>query len=193
MLFSGYPSNLWHLTDLSRSSIVKNGKFNFRLSVSKSSVSNISVKTIKGEETQLSTYAGKVCLIVNVASYCGYTSQYSGLQKLYEQYKDQGFEILAFPCNDYGQQEPDSTDKIQAFCSSRFSVTFPLFDKVHAKGSDQHPLYQTLTNSVAPQGDVAWNFEKFLISKTGEVVARFPSAVSPESPELIAAIEKELA
>lgn len=157
------------------------------------SVSNISVKTITGDETQLSAYAGKVCLIVNVASYCGYTSQYSGLQKLYETFKDQGFEILAFPCNDYGQQEPDSNEKIQTFCSTKYSVTFPLFDKVHAKGADQHPLYQTLTNSVDPQGDVAWNFEKFLVNKQGEVVARFTSGVTPQSPELIGAIEQALA
>lgn len=158
-----------------------------------SSVSNISVKTITGEQTALSAYAGKVCLIVNVASYCGYTSQYSGLQKLYDQFKDQGFEILAFPCNDYGQQEPDSNDQIQTFCSTRYNVTFPLFDKVHAKGADQHPLYQTLTTSVAPQGDVAWNFEKFLVNKQGEVVARFASAVSPDAPELISAIQAALA
>lgn len=158
-----------------------------------SSVSTISVKTITGDETQLSAYKGKVCLIVNVASYCGYTSQYSGLQKLYENYKDQGFEILAFPCNDYGQQEPDSNETIQNFCSTKYSVTFPLFDKVHAKGSDQHPLYQTLTNSVDPQGEVAWNFEKFLIDKQGEVVARFKSSVTPDSAELTGAIEKALA
>lgn len=158
-----------------------------------SSVSNISVKTITGDETQLSAYVGKVCLIVNVASYCGYTSQYAGLQKLYETFKDKGFEILAFPCNDYGQQEPDSNETIQNFCSTRYNVTFPLFDKVHAKGPDQHPLYQTLTTSVPPQGDVAWNFEKFLIDKQGEVVARFTSGVTPQSPELIAAIEKALA
>ena len=158
-----------------------------------SSVSSISVKTITGEETQLSAYQGKVCLIVNVASYCGYTSQYAGLQKLYETFQDKGLEILAFPCNDYGQQEPDSNEKIQDFCSTRFSVTFPLFDKVHAKGPEQHPLYKTLTSSVEPQGDVAWNFEKFLVNKQGEVVARFTSGVAPQSPELIGAIEKALA
>ncbi|NJN23194.1 MAG: glutathione peroxidase [Acaryochloridaceae cyanobacterium RL_2_7] len=158
-----------------------------------SSVSSISVKTITGEETKLSAYEGKVCLIVNVASYCGYTSQYSGLQRLYENFKDKGLEILAFPCNDYGQQEPDSNEKIQDFCSTRFSVTFPLFDKVHAKGPEQHPLYKTLTNSVDPQGDVAWNFEKFLIDKQGNVIARYPSGVSPDSPELVGAIERALA
>ncbi|MEM9136950.1 MAG: glutathione peroxidase [Cyanobacteria bacterium P01_F01_bin.42] len=158
-----------------------------------SSVSNISVKTITGEETQLSSYAGKVCLIVNVASYCGYTSQYSGLQKLYDDYKDKGFEILAFPCNDYGQQEPDSNEAIQNFCSTKYSVTFPLFDKVHAKGAEQHPLYETLTTSVEPQGEVAWNFEKFLIGKQGEIVARFKSGVTPDATELTGAIDQALA
>ena len=158
-----------------------------------SSVSNISVKTISGEETQLSSYAGKVCLIVNVASYCGYTSQYSGLQKLYDTYKDKGLEILAFPCNDYGNQEPDSNEQIQTFCSTKYDVTFSLFDKVHAKGADQHPLYQALTTSVAPQGDVEWNFEKFLINQQGEVIARFKSGVTPQSSELMGAIEQALA
>jgi glutathione peroxidase len=154
-------------------------------------ISDIAVKTIDGQETQLSTYAGKVLLIVNVASYCGYTSQYTGLQKLYEKYQAQGFEVLAFPCNDYGMQEPDANEKIQQFCSTKFSVTFPLFDKVHARGAEQHPLYAKLVQT-EPKGDVAWNFEKFLIGKNGEVVGRFKSAVGPESPELIAAIEGQL-
>ncbi len=131
-------------------------------------------------------------MIVNVASYCGYTNQYDGLQKLYEKYKDQGLEILGFPCNDYGQQEPDSNEQIQQFCATRYSVTFPLFDKVHAKGGDQHPLYQTLTQ-IEPAGDVAWNFEKFLVNKSGEVIARFKSGVTPGDATLIAAIEAALA
>lgn len=154
-------------------------------------ISDIAVKTIDGQETQLSAYAGKVLLIVNVASYCGYTSQYTGLQKLYEKYQAQGFEVLAFPCNDYGMQEPDANEKIQQFCSTKFSVTFPLFDKVHARGAEQHPLYAKLVQT-EPKGDVAWNFEKFLIGKNGAVVGRFKSAVGPESPELIAAIEGQL-
>jgi glutathione peroxidase len=154
-------------------------------------ISDIAVKTIDGQETRLSAYAGKVLLIVNVASYCGYTSQYTGLQKLYEKYQAQGFEVLAFPCNDYGMQEPDANEKIQQFCSTKFSVTFPLFDKVHARGAEQHPLYAKLIQT-EPKGDVAWNFEKFLIGKNGEVVGRFKSAVGPESPELIAAIEGQL-
>jgi glutathione peroxidase len=154
-------------------------------------ISDIAVKTIDGQETRLSAYAGKVLLIVNVASYCGYTSQYTGLQKLYEKYQAQGFEVLAFPCNDYGMQEPDANEKIQQFCSTKFSVTFPLFDKIHARGAEQHPLYAKLVQT-EPRGDVAWNFEKFLIGKNGTVVERFNSAVGPESPELIAAIEGQL-
>ena len=155
-------------------------------------VSDIAVKTIDGSPKPLSEYRGKVLLIVNVASYCGYTSQYSGLEALYQKYRSQGFEILAFPCNDYGMQEPDSNDQIQQFCQTRYGVSFPLFDKVHAKGAQQHPLYAKLT-AVEPQGEVAWNFEKFLVNRRGEVVQRFKSSVTPEAPELIAAIERELA
>lgn len=156
-------------------------------------IADIAVTTIDGKPKPLSDYAGKVLLIVNVASYCGFTPQYEGLEALYQKYGAQGLEILAFPCNDYGMQEPDSNEKIQQFCQTRFGVTFPLFDKVHAKGGQQHPLYARLTQSVAPQGEVSWNFEKFLVSKTGEVVARFKSAVAPDAPELTLAIEQELA
>lgn len=155
-------------------------------------IADVAVTTIDGRPKSLSDYAGKVLLIVNVASYCGYTPQYKGLEALYQKYRDQGFEVLAFPCNDYGMQEPDSNDKIQQFCETRYSVTFPLFDKIHAKGSAQHPLYAKLTQSVEPKGEVAWNFEKFLVNKQGEVVGRFKSAVAPDSAELIAAIEQEL-
>ncbi|HEY9615573.1 MAG TPA: glutathione peroxidase [Microcoleaceae cyanobacterium] len=156
-------------------------------------ITDIAVKTIAGEDRSLGDYTGKVLLIVNVASYCGYTPQYTGLEALYQKYRDQGLEILAFPCNDYGMQEPDSNQKIQQFCETKYGVSFPLFDKVHAKGADQHPLYARLTQAIEPTGDVAWNFEKFLVNKQGEVVARFKSAVAPDAPELIAAIDRELA
>lgn len=155
-------------------------------------IADLSVKTIDGKDQALGDYAGKVLLIVNVASYCGYTPQYKGLEALYQKYRDQGLEILAFPCNDYGAQEPGSNAEIQQFCETRYGVTFPLFDKVHAKGAQQHPLYARLTQS-APAGDVAWNFEKFLVNKKGEVVARYKSSVAPDSMELIGAIERELA
>ena len=156
-------------------------------------VSDIAVKTIDGADTTLGAYAGKVALIVNVASKCGYTKQYFGLEALYQKYKDQGFVILGFPCNDYGAQEPGTNEEIKTFCSSNYGVTFDMFDKVHAKGAEQHPLYNILTTSADPTVDVAWNFEKFLISKTGEIVGRFQSGVAPEDAGLIGAIEAQLA
>jgi glutathione peroxidase len=155
-------------------------------------ISDITVKTIDGKDKPLSDYAGNVLLIVNVASYCGYTPQYKGLEQLSQKYKDQGLRVLGFPCNDFGAQEPGTNDEIQQFCDRTYGVTFELFDKVHAKGANQHPLYKTLTDSVSPAGAVSWNFEKFLIGKNGDVVARYRSGVTPDSPELIAAIEKEL-
>lgn len=156
-------------------------------------ISDIKVKTINGEEKQLNEYANQVLLIVNVASYCGYTPQYQGLEQLNQKYRDAGLRILGFPCNDYGAQEPGSNSEILLFCTKNYGVNFDLFDKVHAKGPEQHPLYAVLTKAVEPTGDVSWNFEKFLIGKQGEVVARFPSRVAPTSPELISAIERELA
>lgn len=155
-------------------------------------VSDIAVKTIDGTEMSLSEYAGQVLLIVNVASQCGYTPQYKGLEALNQKYSAAGLRVLGFPCNDYGMQEPGTNAEIQTFCETRYGVTFPMFDKVHAKGPQQHPLYARLTQA-APKGDVGWNFEKFLVNKQGEVVARYPSSVSPESSELVSAIERELA
>jgi len=156
-------------------------------------ISDITVKTINGEDKQLNKYAGKVLLIVNVASVCGYTPQYEGLEKLNQMYQDAGLRILAFPCNDFGEQEPGSNEEIVQFCTSNYGVTFELFDKVHAKGSQQHPLYARLSNAVEPTGPISWNFEKFLVNKQGEVVARFKSSVKPYSPDLIATLEGELA
>jgi glutathione peroxidase len=157
------------------------------------SIANISVKTINHQDKTLSDYLGKVLLIVNVASQCGYTPQYKGMEELYQKYQAQGFEILAFPCNDYGMQEPGSNEEIQQFCTTRYDVSFPLFDKVHAKGSQQHPLYAQLTQSVEPKGEVSWNFEKFLVNKKGEVVGRYKSAIAPNDTSLTRAIEKALA
>ncbi|MBD2100877.1 glutathione peroxidase [Leptolyngbya sp. FACHB-261] len=157
-----------------------------------SGVSNIAVKTIQGEDKQLGEYAGKVLLIVNVASYCGYTPQYDGLEKLSQKYKDRGLRVLGFPCNDYGAQEPGSGAEIMEFCTNRYGVSFDLFEKVQAKGPQQHPLYAVLSNAVEPAGDVTWNFEKFLVNKQGEVIARFKSSVKPDAPELVSAIEREL-
>jgi len=155
---------------------------------------DLTVKDINGKEVKLSDYKGKVLLIVNVASKCGYTKQYSGLEAIYEKYKDKGFEILAFPCNDFGGQEPGTNEEIQEFCSSTYNVNFKLFDKVKIIGEGQTPLYTRLTNSKkVEQGNVKWNFEKFLIDKDGNIANRFRSKVTPESDELIKAVEAELA
>lgn len=156
-------------------------------------VSDISVKTMDGREKQLAEYSGNVLLIVNVASYCGYTPQYAGLEALNQKYREAGLRILGFPCNDFGAQEPGSNAEIMQFCTTSYGVSFELFDKVHAKGSEQHPLYARLTSAVEPTGNVSWNFEKFLVSKQGEVVTRFKSSVKPDSPEVMTAIEQELA
>jgi glutathione peroxidase len=156
-------------------------------------IADITVKTLDGQEKQLKDYAGNVLLLVNVASYCGYTPQYKGLEKLNQTYRDAGLRILGFPCNDFGAQEPGSNEEIAQFCDRNYGVSFELFDKVHAKGSEQHPLYARLTSAVQPTEEVSWNFEKFLVNKKGEVVARYKSSVSPESTELIHAIEQELA
>ena len=135
----------------------------------------------------LGDYSGNVLLIVNVASYCGFTAQYKDLQKLHELYSDKGLKILAFPCNDFGNQEPDSLEEIKTFCSTKFNVKFEIFDKVHAKGDTTEPF--TTLNKMEPEGDVEWNFEKFLIGKDSEVIARFKSGVNPLEEILIAAIE----
>jgi glutathione peroxidase len=156
-------------------------------------INDITVLDMNNKEVKLSDYNGKVLLIVNVASECGYTKQYAGLQEIYEIYNPRGFEILAFPCNDFGGQEPGTNEQIQNFCSSKFGVTFKLFDKIKVLGDDKSPLYERLiNNSVTEKGDVKWNFEKFIISKEGKIVNRFRTKVEPTSEEVITAIEKEL-
>jgi len=154
---------------------------------------NITVKDIDGKSVNLSDYKDKVLLIVNVASYCGYTKQYAGLQNLYETYKNQGFEILAFPCNQFGNQEPGSNEEIKEFCSSKFNVTFRLFDKIDVNGNNKSPLYKILTdNPTTGKADIKWNFEKFIIGKNGKIIKRFPSAADPLGDEIIDTIRKEL-
>jgi glutathione peroxidase len=156
-------------------------------------INGITVLDMNKKEVNLSDYNGKVLLIVNVASECGNTPQYAGLEEIYEKYHPKGFEILAFPCNDFGGQEPGTNDQIKTFCSSKYGVTFKLFDKIKVLGKDKSPLYDRLiNNSVTENGDVKWNFEKFLISKDGKIVARFGNKVQPTSDEVISAIEKEL-
>lgn len=159
----------------------------------KGNIYDFVVKDIDGKNVKLADYKGKVLLIVNVASKCGYTPQYEGLQKIYNQYKDKGFEILAFPCNDFKGQEPGSNEEIKEFCEANYGVSFKLFDKIKVLGDDKLPLYDMLINSdTIEKGDVKWNFEKFLISKDGQVVERFRSKVKPESEEITSAIEKLL-
>ena len=153
-------------------------------------VQNTTFTSADGETKKLGEYSGNVILIVNVASYCGNTAQYKDLQKLYEKYSKKGLRILAFPCNDFGNQEPDSLSEIQSFCSSKFGVKFEIMEKVHAKGNTTEP-YTTL-NKVEPEGDVEWNFEKFLIGKDSKVIARFKPSVKPFDENLIIAIEVAL-
>ncbi|HSW56319.1 MAG TPA: glutathione peroxidase [Ignavibacteriaceae bacterium] len=156
-------------------------------------INDITVLDMNNKEVNLSEYNGKVLMIVNVASECGYTRQYAGLEEIYKEYNPKGFEILAFPCNDFGGQEPGTNEQIQNFCSSKFGVTFKLFDKIKVLGEDKSPLYERLiNNSFTEKGDVKWNFEKFLISKEGKIVGRYRSKVEPTSEEVIAAIEREL-
>lgn len=154
----------------------------------------IPVKDIDQKDTTLGTYKGKVLLIVNVASKCGFTKQYAGLETLYGKYKDKGLVILGFPCNQFGGQEPGTNEEIKKFCSTKFNVTFPLFDKIEVNGPNRHPLYTALAGKdSAFSGDIKWNFNKFLVGRDGKLIQRFESKAAPESPELIAAIESALA
>lgn len=149
---------------------------------------------LDGREESLETYKGKVVLVVNVASKCGLTPQYKGLQGLYEQYQGQGLEILGFPANDFMGQEPGTDDEIGEFCEINYGVTFPLFSKITVKGEDMHPLYQELTSMPDPiGGDVRWNFQKYLLNRDGEVVAKFGPQTEPRDPALVAQVESLLA
>lgn len=177
------------------------------------SLLDIPLNRIDGSPQPLQAYQGKVLLVVNVASKCGLTPQYEGLQALHKRYADQGFSVLGFPANDFGGQEPGTNEEIQNFCSTTYAVDFPMFAKITVSGPDKHPLYQALTSQapVTPgrermetrlQGfgrtptaapEVVWNFEKFLIGKDGQVLARFAPDTAPDAPEVVAAIEKALA
>ncbi len=161
------------------------------------SVLDFKVKDIDGKTVDLAKYKGDVLLIVNVASYCGNTKQYTPLEAAYEKYKDKGFAVLAFPANEFGHQEPGTDAEIKQFCTvDKYKVTFPLFSKIVVKGKDIHPLYQFLssqdTKPVGP-GDIDWNFAKFLVNRKGEVIARFKAGVKPDSEPVVKAIEAALA
>lgn len=176
-------------------------------------IQSIPLKTIKGDAASLSDYTGKVLLIVNVASKCGLTPQYEGLEALYRDYRDKGLVVLGFPANDFGAQEPGSNDEIATFCTTNFGVDFPMFEKIVVTGPEKHPLYAQLTEAAPAKTDdgagfreklrgygmtptedpeVLWNFEKFVVGRDGEVVARFSPDTAPNDPTLLAAIEKAL-
>jgi glutathione peroxidase len=159
------------------------------------SIYDVELPRLDGQPTRLSEYEGKVVLAVNVASKCGFTPQYAGLQAVNERYANRGFVVLGFPCNQFFNQEPGDAEKIQEFCSINYGVTFPLFAKLDVKGGHQHPLYEILSEAAddsGKAGNVKWNFEKFLVGRDGRVVRRFRSKVTPEDPQLIAAIESQL-
>ncbi|MBY8824049.1 glutathione peroxidase [Sphingomonas colocasiae] len=177
-------------------------------------IQDIALKTITGADASLGDYAGKVVLAVNVASKCGLTPQYEGLEALYARYRDQGLVVAGFPANDFGAQEPGSNDEIAEFCTTNFGVDFPMFEKIQVTGADKHPLYAALTNAAPtalgdpeafrerlrgfgmtpnPEPEVLWNFEKFLIGRDGTVVGRFAPTTAPDDTALVAAIETELA
>jgi glutathione peroxidase len=164
--------------------------------VKASSVLDFSVKDIDGKDVELSQYKGDVLLIVNVASKCGYTPQYKGLEAVYEKYKDKGFKVLGFPANEFGGQEPGTNEEIKTFCTSKYDVKFPMFSKIVVQGNGIHPLYQFLTSKdTDPKfaGPIPWNFTKFLVNRKGEVVARFAPGDKPESDKVTKAIDAALA
>ena len=157
---------------------------------------SFTVKNIDGKEVNLETYKGKVILMLNVASKCGNTPQYAGLEAAYAKYKDRGFVVMGFPANNFGAQEPGSNAQIKEFCTATYQVAFPMFSKISVKGNDQAPLYKYLTaldTKPQPKGDITWNFEKFLIGRDGKVVARFAPKTTPEDPAVVSAIEAALA
>jgi glutathione peroxidase len=159
------------------------------------SLYDIPLKDIEGKETSLRSYQGKVLLVVNVASKCGFTRQYKPLEAIYRKYKDKGLVVLGFPCNDFGGQEPGDLADIKQFCQTKFEVSFPMFDKLKVRpGSDQHKLYVALTGKDSPfPGDIKWNFGKFLLSRDGTILARFASADEPDGDKVVKAIEAALA
>jgi glutathione peroxidase len=165
------------------------------LSAQTKSIYDFTMKSIDGQQVNLGSYSGKVVLLVNVASKCGFTPQYAGLEALYDKYKDKGFVIVGIPANNFAQQEPGTDEEIKKFCSNKYNVTFPMMAKVSVLGEDKTPLYSFLTDKSAnPQvgGDIKWNFTKFLFDRSGKPVARFEPAVTPDSPEVTAAIEAAL-
>jgi glutathione peroxidase len=157
-----------------------------------SSVLDFTMKSIDGKDVPLEEYKGKVLLIVNVASHCGFTPQYQGLEALYRRYKERGFAILAFPANNFGGQEPGTDTEIKSFCTSKYGVTFDMFSKISVAGKDQHPLYRFITSDPHVGGDIRWNFQKYLVDRNGTLIGKFFSNVEPLSKELTSAVEAAL-
>jgi glutathione peroxidase len=154
---------------------------------------DFTMNNIDEKPVALDKFKGKVLLVVNVASYCGNTPQYKGLEAMYTQYKDKGFAVLGFPANEFGQQEPDGNAKIKEFCQKTYDVKFPMFSKIVVKGDGIHPLYQWLITNSGSSEDIHWNFEKFLIGRDGKVAGRFSPKMKPDNPDLVKAVEAELA
>jgi len=163
------------------------------LAAQTASVFNFTLHDIDGKPLPLKQFQGKVLLLVNTASFCGNTPQYEELQTMYEEFRDQGFEILAFPANNFGKQEPGTNEEIKDFCYTKYSLTFPLFSKISVKGVDQHPLYQYLTKQSPFPGEVRWNFQKYLVNRQGTVIARYEPKLKPLSPQIIQDVESALA
>ncbi|MDZ5782545.1 glutathione peroxidase [Marinococcus luteus] len=156
------------------------------------SIYNIEAVHADGTEKTLHEYRGEVLLIVNTASECGFTPQYEELEELYQRYKNQGFQVLGFPSNDFGGQEPDTIENITEFCETNYGVSFDIFDKVHAKGNEKHPLFDWLLEQTSPEREIEWNFEKFLVSRYGEVLGSFKSSTKPTDPQITSMIETSL-
>ncbi len=156
------------------------------------SVHAFTLNDIDGNPLALNTFRGKVMLLVNTASMCGNTPQYEGLQTLYEQYREQGLEILAFPANNFGKQEPGTDEEIKSFCYTKYALKFPLFSKISVKGEDMHPLYHYLTTQSPFPGEIEWNFQKFLVNRQGEIIARYRPGLKPLSPQIVQDIEQAL-
>ncbi len=156
-------------------------------------VYDFTLNDIDGKPVSLSQFRGKALLLVNTASFCGNTPQYSDLEKIYEQYREKGFEILAFPANNFGQQEPGTNAEIKDFCYTKYSLSFPLFSKISVKGDDKHPLYRYLTEQSPFPGEVEWNFQKYLVDRSGKVVARYHHRTKPSAPDVVRDVERVLA
>ena len=189
------PTNTFHRLSVTASLTVRSQPRRTYVSMLGMSISDISINTLSGQPTSLGGLGAKVMLVVNVASKCGLTPQYTGLEALHEKYAGQGFSVVGVPCNQFMGQEPGSPDEIATFCSTTYGVTFPLLEKIDVNGDNQHALYQQL-NAVADaegvNGDIRWNFEKFLVSGSGEILGRFSPMITPDDPALVSAIESHL-